>query len=47
MFNVLFGKKKQIYLHHKQIVEVAVISIHITFSYDFIPFLQEIYKIEK
>ena len=30
-----------------QIVEGAVISIHITFSNDFIPFLQEFYKIEK
>ena len=30
-----------------KIVEGAVISIHITFSNDFIPFLQEFYKIEK
>ena len=31
----------------EQIVEGAVLSTHITFSNDFIPFLQEIYKIEK
>ena len=41
MFNELFGIKL-IYLQHKQTVkqtvESAVISTHITFSNDFIPF---------
>ena len=49
MFNALFGIK-QIYLHHKtveQTVKGAVLSSHITFSNDFLPVLQEIYKIEK
>ena len=39
MFNALFSKK--------QTVECAVLSSHITFSNDFLPVLQEIYKIEK
>ena len=31
----------------EQTIECAVLSSHITFSNDFLPVLQEIYKIEK